>query len=586
MKKDGLLILTVILCATAAALMAGVTWAQKGGTGSAAQESVTGGQQTPTLAGKDSAESDEKNSDTTEASTDPSEQGGSVRACFLSSPEYEKTLSGKEQYDFEPSDLLFEGQSIPYDRESGTAYLPQTLDAPEWSGSLSTNVPGGQICILNDMQVDKQTLIEEGRTCRLAVVSESGYMECDLIFTGLPVVCMSNSKGVIEGEEEYRGSLLVLDPYREEYQASECAFHVRGASSLLFDKKSYRVELQQTRGSSDKKSFLGMRSDDDWILNSLCTDRSLSREKICYKLWRDLNAMEEEPVASSEIEYCELLVNGSYMGVYGLMYPVDKKLMGMKPGDLLYKVGTWYEEIDFEGQLVDYNGQTEVLNSYGVAYLTLKYPKEEGEACIYDPFQLYQEMVFETGDLSKMEEEGISLNLDNFILHELFCEMTRAGDNTWKNLFLAAYRNNEGGYTLNETIWDLNYTFGDGFTWDPDNGNTKFDPETTDSYKIRYDRDYGYSSLVHIVDGLREDTGAKWRKWRSQGIGPEYVREMFEENRSYLEKSGAFKRNSLKWYRGSQDPSYAEVYEWIDGRFRFMDKMYEYDNYSAPRKKD
>ena len=586
MKKDGLLILTVILCATAVVLMAAAVWAQKGGAGRAAQESVTGGQQTVTSAGKDAAENDEPHNDTTEASTVPSEQEGTVRACFLSSSEYERILSGKEQYDFDPAGLLFEGQSIPYDRESRTAYLPQGLGDPEWSGSLRTSVPGGQICILNDTQDDKQTLIEEGRTCRLAVVSESGYMECDLLFTGLPVVCMSNGEGVIEGEEEYRGTFLVFDPYRKQYQGSDCTFHVRGATSLLFDKKSYRVELQQTRGSSDKKSFLGMRSDDDWILNSMCTDRSLSREKICYKLWRDLNAMEERPVASSEIEYCELIVNGEYMGVYGLMYPVDKKLMGMNPGDLLYKVGTWYEEISIEGQLTNYNGQTEVLNRNGVPYLTLKYPKEAGNACIYDPFQLYQEMVFETGDLSKMEEEGISLNLDNFILHELFCEMTRAGDNTWKNLFLAAYRNNEGGYTLNETIWDLNYTFGDDFTWDPDHGNTVFDPGTTDSYEIRYDRDYGYASLVHIVDGLREDTGVKWRKWRSQGIGPEYVREMFEENRSYLEKSGAFKRNSLKWYEGSQDPSYAEVYEWIDGRFRFLDKMYEYDNYSAPRKKD
>ncbi|MBQ8054668.1 MAG: CotH kinase family protein [Lachnospiraceae bacterium] len=495
-------------------------------------------------------------------------------------------LSGKERRDFEPSDLRFEEQSIPYDSVNNTAYLPQSVEDPDWSGSLSTVVQGGQICILNDSADDKRALIEEGRTCRLAVVSDQEYRECDLVFTGLPVVCMSNQEGVIEGEDEYRGNFLVFDPYREQYQESDCTFHVRGATSLLFDKKSYRVELQQTRGSSDKKSFLGMRSDDDWILNSLCTDQSLSREKVCYKLWRDLNAMEERPVASSEIEYCELLVNGEYMGIYGLMYPVDRKLMDMNPGDLLYKVGTWYEEISIEGQLVDYNGQTAVLNRNGVPYLTLKYPKEEGSACIYDPFQLYQEMVFETGDLSKMEEEGISLNLDNFILHELFCEMTRAGDNTWKNLFLAAYRNNEGGYTLNETIWDLNYTFGDDFTWDPDHGNTVFDPGTTDSYEIRYDRDYGYASLVHIVDGLREDTGVKWRKWRSQGIGPESVREMFEENRSYLEKSGAFKRNSLKWYEGSQEPSYAQVYEWIDGRFRFLDKMYEYDNYSAPRKKD
>ena len=387
---------------------------------------------------------------------------------------------------------------------------------------------------------------------------------------------MSNSEGVIEGEEEYTGTIVVFDPYRGQYQNSSCTFHVRGATSLLFDKKSYRVELKQTEGSSDKKSFLGLRSDDDWILNSLCTDRSLEREKICYDLWKDLNAMEENPVASSEIEYCELFLNNTYMGVYGLMFPVDKKLLDMRPGDLLYKVGTWYEEINFPGELIDYNGKTEVLNKNGVPYLTLKYPKEEGKDCIYDPLQLYQEMVFETGELTEMDRAGVSLNRDNFILHELFCEMTRAGDNTWKNMFIAAYRDKEGGYTLNETIWDLNYTFGDDFTWDPDNGNTKFDPETTDSYKIRYDRDYGYARLALIIDGFREDTAVKWRKWRSEGISPEHIQDMFEENRSYLNRAGALKRNALKWNQGDSNSSCSQIYDWVEGRFRFLDSMYEY----------
>ena len=189
---------------------------------------------------------------------------------------------------------------------------------------------------------------------------------------------------------------------------------------------------------------------------------------------------------------------------------------------------------------------------------------------------LYQEMVFETGSMEEMDRAGISLNYDNFILHELFCEMTRAGDNTWKNLFIAAYRNKEGGYTLNETIWDLNYTFGDDFTWDPDNGNTIFDPGTTDSYEIRYDRDYGYARLVQIVDGLREDTAARWSEWRSGGISPEYIQSLFEESRSYLNRTGAYRRNAMKWYQGDQDPSYAQIYDWIDGRFNFLDQMYEY----------
>ena len=32
----------------------------------------------------------------------------------------------------------------------------------------------------------------------------------------------------------------------------------------------------------------------------------------------------------------------------------------------------------------------------------------------------------------------------------------------------------------------------------------------------------------------------------------------------------------MKWYQGDQDPSYAQIYDWIDGRFNFLDQMYEY----------
>ena len=568
MKKHGLLLLTIVLCAAAAALLAGASMLQNASTYHNAQEHYE--------AKSDGKESDSVENTNEEALTVPSDTEGTVRACFLSTAEFEAVLSGKVRKDFNPSDLAFEDQGIPYERENNTAFIPQSVEDPEWKGDLTTSLPGGQIFILYDSPDQKQSLIEDGRTLRLAVVYDNKYEECSLVFTGLPVLCLANTEGRIDGEEEYEGSVEVLDPYREEYMSSVCTFHVRGATSVLFDKKSYRVELKQSKGSTEKKSFLGMRSDDDWILNSLCTDKSLEREKICYDLWKYLNAMEERPVASSEIEYCELFVNDTYMGVYGLMYPVDKKLMDMQPGDLLYKVGTWYEEISIPGQLIDYNGKTEILNRNGVPYLTLKYPKEEGEGCIYDPFQLYQEMVFETGDMEKLDREGISLNQDNFILHELFCEMTRAGDNTWKNMFIAAYRNREGGYTLNETIWDMNYTFGDDFTWDPDNGNTIFRPETTDSYKIRYDRDYGYTALAQIIEGLRGDTAVKWSKWRAQGISPKYISSMFEENRSYLNRAGAFRRNSLKWYQGDQDPAYSQIYDWIEGRFKFMDKMYGY----------
>ncbi len=500
-----------------------------------------------------------------------------MSACFVSETAYSDMQGSRRHLDFDPSVIGFEGAPLPYDIEKNTIFIPQACDEADWTGVLYMKAPYTQICISYADPSDKAQVLQEGRSLKMAVLSDKTCMECNVVFTGLPVVCLDKEGGKIELEEEYLGEISVLDPYLDEYQQAACNFHIRGATSTWFDKKSYRVELLETASESDKKSFLGMRKDDDWILNSVCTDRSLVREKICYDLWKRVNEMEEEPVPSSEIEFCELFLNGEYMGVYGLMYPVDAKLMNMRPGDLLYKVGTWYEELNIDGKLTDYNGNTEILNKNGVAYLKLKYPKNSGKDCIYDPFELYQDTVFETGDLKAMEKAGIRPDTENFILHELFCEMTRAGDNTWKNLFLAAYGNVEGGYTLRETIWDLNYTFGDDFTLDPENGNTVFRPDTTRSYKLRYDRDYGYSALVRQIDGLREDTAYKWKKWRAEGISPDYIISLFEQEKEYLTQSGAFNRNADKWNTDDIEAAYAGIEEWIIGRYAFLDEMYGYD---------
>ena len=169
MKKDGLLILTVILCAAAAVLMAGAIAVQKSNSGNTAQESII---QEPAAAQSDGKEPDPAQSEsvTEEASTVPSVSEGAVRACFLTTSEYESMLSGKERYDFEPSELVFEGQNIPYDKVNNTAYIPQSILDPEWKGTFKTAEADRQICILNDEPDEKQVCIEEGRVLRLAVV--------------------------------------------------------------------------------------------------------------------------------------------------------------------------------------------------------------------------------------------------------------------------------------------------------------------------------------------------------------------------------------------------------------------------------
>lgn len=509
------------------------------------------------------------------ALTAPSDTGGTVEACFVSASVFEKLKAGKDKAPFDAALLEFEGQPLPFDKKADILYIPQSCETEQWEGKLQLLERGWEVCILNSDDLSKQQCVEEGKAFKIVIAGRERYMECSLIFTGLPVVEFEHEGDSVELSEEYTGTVRVLDPYRNEYADSLCTFHIRGNTSVFFDKKSYRLELKNSAGDKTDMSFLGMRIDDDWILNSMSTDLSLAREKVCYELWKKLNDMEEQPVASSQIEYAELFINGEYQGVYGLMYPVDGKLMGMDPGDLLYKVMTWKEEMDVPGKLTDHNGEDEAMNTNGFAYAAIKYPNGPESSFIWDPFEAYQDMVFETGDMKAMEEAGVRLNRSNFILHELFCEMTKAGDNTWKNLFIAAYRDGSGDYTLSETIWDLNYTFGDRFVWDPDNGNTLFDADGFGEYKLRYDRDYGYTVLASVDPGIRDETKAKWKKWREAGISPEYVGGLFEKESEYLSRSGAFGRNSDLWYAGSADADTDKIVRWIGNRFDFLDQMYK-----------
>ena len=510
------------------------------------------------------------------ALSNPFGSKGSVKASFVNAEVLERSIKGKERVAFDPTVLRFEGIGAPFDQSENTVYIPQSCEAPDWQGRLSLTKSGGKIFIESDRNADKDLKkgsVENGDPFRLAVVFPDSYMECSAVFTGLPAICINCEDGEISGKETHTGRILVIDPYRNEYRDFECSFHVRGNTSVLFDKKSYRVELHDKNGNNLKESLLGLRNDDDWVLNSLGTDKTLAREKVCYDLWERLGGMEEKPVPAPLIEYAELFLNGSYKGIYGLMYPVDKKLMGMREGDLLYKIRTWKEELDAPGRLTDYNGIPEVLNTNGFAYALIEYPGEDDGFLNWEPLQAYQDFVFDTQDLSALEDQKISIDMDNFLFHELFCELARAGDNTWKNLFLAAFDNGRGGYTLRETIWDLNYTFGDAFVWDPENGNTAFLKESTDSYKLRYDRDYGYSALVIADEGTEAEAAAKWNRWREEGIGPDLIKEMFEEERTYLIRSGAMGRNEKKW-PGSTSLDNEELYDWIGGRFRFLDGLH------------
>ncbi len=89
--------------------------------------------------------------------------------------------------------------------------------------------------------------------------------------------------------------------------------NIRGNTSRLFDKKSYKVVFvdEEKDGKRDAHKFLGMRSSSEWVLHGPELDHTLMRNYLTYTL-ADKYMNEWVP----DTRFCEVFVNGEYKGVY------------------------------------------------------------------------------------------------------------------------------------------------------------------------------------------------------------------------------------------------------------------------------
>ena len=203
--------------------------------------------------------------------------------------------------------------------------------------------------------------------------------------------------------------------------SDRCSFHVRGNTSTFYEKKSYRISLQDRNGDRKKENLLGIRDDDDWILLPMLTDTSRIREKTAYDLWNRMQAPAgADGVVSSSVHYTELLINNQYFGIYGLMTPVDGKLLGLTERDLLYKINTW--EVPSDEEYRAFDSMEEVCKPNGISYVDLKYPARALAADGWEPMRLFQGYVYGAMSPEELEAAGVVI----------FCEPQIKPSLTWQ----------------------------------------------------------------------------------------------------------------------------------------------------------
>lgn len=521
------------------------------------------------------------------------EQGSPQSVKILSLKEYEAAATGLRTEAFRASSVVWNDSAAACDEKSASLYIPCDLKTLAQSepgieffskqilSGLQPAEEGGTILICSDdWMKDPAGAVAAGHPFKALLVDGDSAGSFHIVLTGLPALCIEKTDPeAITGKEEHTGRIryipLSLSGEDEAEAQYFCRFHVRGNVSSTLEKKPYKITLTDRAGNKIKDSMADLRQDDDWILNPLFTDSTRVREMTAYTLWDRISAFSEVPQASSRMRYAEVFLDNAYQGIYGLMEPVDGKQLALKEGDLLYKIDRWDREYPYIDEYGKNEGKTTIYNDGGFPCVEIRYPQNWNPAASWMPMQAFHTFAIRTQDFTTLSRAGVKLNMDSFVSMSLYCAMTHAMDSTWKNSFLIAKKDPEGGYMLYRTIWDLNFVFGDVFIYAPDDCYTVFDKDSSASYIPLEDSTYDFEACLAADPSAENLLRQKWAAWRKGGIDAESVCENAEEYFALLKKSGALYREAERWpQEKNSEEALLEMEEWIRARFAYLDERF------------
>lgn len=475
------------------------------------------------------------------------------RKYVRSQSEIDDYFAGMTSTDVDTDLLSYEGQPIAYAEMENTFYV--TVDITGDSLDISPiSSDHRMLWVENDGYDDMATAIAEGIVFKVYVkVDSDSYFSANVIFTGMPVMTMEtlddDETCVFEDDDGWRSLISIWDQYSDDsyYISDEASVKYRGATSLNYDKKGMRFEFDDA-----SYSLLGMESDDDWNMNALYDDYGLIHNELSYEVWNEIAATNDcENDTGIYQEYIEVIVDGQYMGVYGLQDRYDKTKLNLEDGDILYKT---------------ISGSTPTTVEEVMEWSTMiKWP-DDYTAADYVPICDW----FTTFSSRENDYEYAKsiLDLEESIDFALFTNLSCGRDNRMKNVYHVARLQEDGSYKLQSLPWDLNVTWGESIS---------------DTY-IYYDEgNYTYEELAWDIRTLTnmEPVEAsellydRWSELRESVVTLENLESIARENFDYLHNSGAYDRNYAKWPDSYGDWSDDLIYSFMENRLEYLDSYYE-----------
>jgi hypothetical protein len=376
----------------------------------------------------------------------------------------------------------------------------------------------------------------------------------------------------------------VSDPYNN--YDGKISIETRGSVAELFPKKSYRFETHDAQDMDDNVSLLGMPSENDWILYAPFLDISMIRNVLAYTISNDIGRY------ASRTQFCELVLNNEYQGVYVLMEKIKRDnervdIARMDENDIAgdsltggyiikldkpsgENVGWWYSDMGIQYQY-DYPKADRIL--------------DQQKEYIKDYMNNFEAAVDNENFADPRIGYPAYINTDSFVDHFILNEFFRNIDAYRISAFLYKHRDSQGGKLNAGPIWDFNLSSGLAFF--------SGDAGETEGWVVDYNKTHpGDSWLVPFwwekiahESNFQSLAAQRWAKLR-QGVLN--INELLTRiDHLYMMLKEARYRNWLYWsdeiatWLRSFDPSSFEedsllIQEYFPQRLAWLDEQFDY----------
>lgn len=367
---------------------------------------------------------------------------------------------------------------------------------------------------------------------------------------------------------------------------------IRGFTSAGFPKKSFSVETRNPDSTNLNVSLLGLPAENDWVFHGPYPDKSLMRNALMYHLGNTSGRW------SPKTQFFELIINGSYNGVYTLVEKIKNdrnrlNLATLNPIDTIGDelTGGYILKLD-RPEATDVDGVNYWISPYR-APTTLQqkeyflYVDPNGKDIVQKQRDYIRKYItdFENALYSvtyKNREAGYYpfVDLESFVDYYIFTELSRNLDGYRISTFMYKDKDSKGGKLTMGPLWDYDICLGnaDFFSafnpigWVMD-GMGNGDGYAAPFWWAKFRLDPYFNSILK----------QRWNYLKSVSLNTGYINQLIDMNAYELREAQV--RNFTRWnilstyvwpnyyVGGSYENELNYIKNWIRDRINWMDSQ-------------